>query len=258
MSSFASSLGVARHARIQAHVAHGGSEQPPASGGAARRNASSRNPTRPPRSGEGPVKEERVLDLGSILSEAKGLGSDSLLFQDDGGDDEEGGAFDQFDARFATTPPDDSAVPQSEVRGALDAVALDPATVDSLSAYSPEQGFLEMGVEDLWRELPGPSDPGGSTLVLLDVRSAAEYASGHVPGALHVDLGRLSEAVRSGELDAHRGARLATVCETGARSAQAAVRLARVFGFADVANVRGGTRAWAEAGFGLEGGGSQE
>jgi rhodanese-related sulfurtransferase len=115
-----------------------------------------------------------------------------------------------------------------------------------------------MGVEELRRELLDPSGRDGSALVLLDVRSAAEYASGHVPGALHVDLGRLSEAVRAGELDVHRGARLATVCETGVRSAQAAVRLARVFGFADVANVRGGTRAWAEAGFGLEGGGGRQ
>ena len=64
-------------------------------------------------------------------------------------------------------------------------------------------------------------------------------------------LEELSTRAKAGSFGA-REAPLAVVCATGARSAQAAVRLKRVLGFADVTNVRGGTAAWADAGLPLE------
>lgn len=57
---------------------------------------------------------------------------------------------------------------------------------------------------------------------------------------------RLSDAVRAGALDAHvTGSHMAVVCASGTRSAQATVRLSRVFGFEHVSNVAGGMAAWA-------------
>jgi len=105
-------------------------------------------------------------------------------------------------------------------------------------------------------------------VTLLDVRSAAEFAAGcvfrigfasllaaaharrcrRVPGALSVPLEELSARAKAGELGAAPSARLAVVCASGGRSAQAAVRLKRVLGFADVTNVRGGLAAWTAAG----------
>lgn len=61
-------------------------------------------------------------------------------------------------------------------------------------------------------------------------------------------LDDLSEELRSGRLDQHRERRVAVVCQSGRRSAQATVKLTRVFGWANVANVAGGTSAWLAAG----------
>ena len=38
---------------------------------------------------------------------------------------------------------------------------------------------------------------GDSEFALLDVRSEAEYIAGHLPGALHVERGRLDDVFRS-------------------------------------------------------------
>jgi rhodanese-related sulfurtransferase len=72
-----------------------------------------------------------------------------------------------------------------------------------------------------------------------------------VPGAESAPLEQLSTLARAGALG-DAGAPLAVVCASGARSAQAAVRLKRVLGFRDVTNVRGGTAAWAGVGLPLE------
>ena len=80
---------------------------------------------------------------------------------------------------------------------------------------------------------------------IIDVRTPEEYASGHIDGTLNVSLDSLSEAVRSGALKP--GKALAVVCARGRRSAQACVRLSKVFGLSDVSNVTGGMEAWVAA-----------
>ena len=84
-------------------------------------------------------------------------------------------------------------------------------------------------------------------LQIVDVRRAGEYATGHVPGALHVPLDRLESEVA--RLDPLRPT--AVLCAGGYRSSAATSLLARR-GFRDVANVMGGTAAWAGAGFEIE------
>ena len=44
------------------------------------------------------------------------------------------------------------------------------------------------------RDLLDRSRPG--ELILVDVREAAEFSSGHLPGALHIPLSRLAERAR--------------------------------------------------------------
>lgn len=85
-------------------------------------------------------------------------------------------------------------------------------------------------------------------LMVLDIRTAAEFEACHVPGALSMPFAELSAAVQAGELDAWREQPLAVMCTSGMTSAQACVRLSKVFGFAHPINVTGGLLAWRDAG----------
>lgn len=85
-------------------------------------------------------------------------------------------------------------------------------------------------------------------LMVLDIRTTAEFEAGHVPGALSLPFAELSAAVQAGELDAWRSQPLAIMCTSGVMSAQACVRLSKVYGFAHPINVSGGLLAWRDAG----------
>ena len=81
-------------------------------------------------------------------------------------------------------------------------------------------------------------------LQLLDVRRPAEYATGHVPGAVNLPLDRLeTEAAR---LDPSRPT--AVICAGGYRSSAGTSVLQRC-SFRELYNVVGGTSAWLAAGF---------
>lgn len=111
--------------------------------------------------------------------------------------------------------------------------------------------------------------------LVIDVRSSAGEGGTVAGGALvsaasssdtlRIPLAELSAAVRAGRLDGGRSRAVVCICDTGAAAAQvgrprcsaspttrapdasrhaptqAAVRLRRVFGFADVAALRGGS-----------------
>jgi len=86
---------------------------------------------------------------------------------------------------------------------------------------------------------------------VLDVREAAEFAAGHVPGAVSMPMALIP--VRDNEMPSAR--MVYVVCETGGRSAQAAMFLARKG--VDVVNVSGGMAAWRLAGLPTVKGGQQ-
>lgn len=102
-------------------------------------------------------------------------------------------------------------------------------------------GFREIGVQSLAEALAAGRPP-----LVIDVRSPDEYGGGHIEGARNLSLESLSAAVRGGELASD--APVVLICAQGRRSAQACVRLAKVFGFSDVTNIRGGMAAWEDAG----------
>lgn len=83
---------------------------------------------------------------------------------------------------------------------------------------------------------------GGATV--LDVREPNEYASGHIPDALHVPLGEL--AGRVDELPNDRP--VVAYCGHGERSATALSLLERS-GRTALLNLDGGIGAWSEAGY---------
>jgi hydroxyacylglutathione hydrolase len=77
--------------------------------------------------------------------------------------------------------------------------------------------------------------------LIIDVRQASEYATGHVPGARHVELGALSSS-GNGLL----ARPVALMCGHGERAATAASVLESA-GHTDVAVFRGGPDDWADA-----------
>ena len=82
-------------------------------------------------------------------------------------------------------------------------------------------------------------------LRILDVRTQEEYASGHVPGALHIPHDEV--ATRLEEVGADRDRTLVVYCERGGRAMQAEEAL-RAAGYTDVRHLEGDMRGWREAG----------
>jgi rhodanese-related sulfurtransferase len=90
---------------------------------------------------------------------------------------------------------------------------------------------------------------GQTRLQILDVRRPPEYASGHVPHALHAPLLSLPQTVPNLELDHQRPT--AVICAGGYRSS-AATSILQQQGFSNLLNVNGGTSAWIAAGYPVE------
>ena len=86
-----------------------------------------------------------------------------------------------------------------------------------------------------------------ASLQVVDVRRDGEWKAGHIRGAVHVPLHKLSERLAS--LDRERP--IATVCASGYRSSIAASALERL-GFPRAINVVGGMVAWTGAGYEVE------
>lgn len=84
---------------------------------------------------------------------------------------------------------------------------------------------------------------------VIDVRTAGEYAGGHLPGAHNIPLDRLHEAADALKKAAQRTP-LLIVCASGARSAKGCAQLAAQG--IDAATLEGGTTAWAAAGHEVE------
>jgi hydroxyacylglutathione hydrolase len=85
---------------------------------------------------------------------------------------------------------------------------------------------------------------------ILDVRAAAEFGAGHVPGSTHVGL-KGQFAIWAASLISI-GTPIAIVAESEEKAAEAVVRLARVGHESVKGHLAGGVAAWQEAGLKLE------
>jgi rhodanese-related sulfurtransferase len=138
-------------------------------------------------------------------------------------------------------------VPDGVPLGFVLAGGQDPAEVawQALKiGYENLAGQLDGGMA-AWHADGGPAETTGLVTAgrigsrsVLDVRQAAEYAAGHVPGAVHVELGDL--AVRA--QDAPAGA--VVMCGHGERAMTAASLLQRA-GHQGLAVLAGGPKDWA-------------
>lgn len=84
-----------------------------------------------------------------------------------------------------------------------------------------------------------------TNVVVLDVRTAAEFAEGHIEGAILIDQGQ-SNFVEKAKSALPIDKKIAIYCRSGRRSANVAGKLA-VIGYKCV-NLKGGIIAWKEAG----------
>jgi len=80
--------------------------------------------------------------------------------------------------------------------------------------------------------------------IVLDVRSEAEFASGHIVDAKHIPLDTLAE--RLNQLKKYQDKPILVNCQRGMRSAKACDIL-RQAEFKQVNNLQGGLDAWLEA-----------
>jgi len=119
--------------------------------------------------------------------------------------------------------------------GGMTAWRGDERPVERIELISPET---------LAERLSGPEPP-----LVLDVRNAAEYASEHIPGSLHIPYGDL--AARIDEVPRERT--IATICRGGKRSGLGASILQRE-GFAGVVHVGQGVGVWRAGGNPVESG----
>ncbi|MEL6192373.1 MAG: rhodanese-like domain-containing protein [Bacteroidota bacterium] len=77
--------------------------------------------------------------------------------------------------------------------------------------------------------------------VLVDVRSPAEYAAGHIEGAQNLDFFSRQFKVRAEKLPKEKA--IYVYCKSGTRSNMAAKALQKL-GFERVINLAGGTMGW--------------
>ena len=99
------------------------------------------------------------------------------------------------------------------------------------------------------------SDDMGNMPIIIDVREAAEFADGHIYGAINIPRGVLEFQVEGHPAVAQKlapelqlkNAPIYLYCRTGGRSALAAESLQKM-GFHDLRSLVGGFLAWEAAG----------
>jgi rhodanese-related sulfurtransferase len=80
---------------------------------------------------------------------------------------------------------------------------------------------------------------------VIDLRTAEEYAAGHLPESQNIPLDQLE--ARAGEIGNLKDTPLIVVCQTSARAASACKRLEKL-GFGKVGQLAGGIGGWRAAG----------
>ncbi len=87
---------------------------------------------------------------------------------------------------------------------------------------------------------------GDDEFILLDVRSKAEFQAAHLPGALHVDRGRIEWIIPNIIKKTDRT--IYVYCQDGRRSGFATERLLEM-GYTNTSHIKDGFKGWATAGY---------
>ncbi len=88
--------------------------------------------------------------------------------------------------------------------------------------------------------------------LLLDVREPAEFAAGHLPGAINIPRGVLEFKIDSHpDFQGKQAEDIVVYCQTGGRSALATLALQQL-GYAQAVSLAGGVNGWTERGLPLD------
>jgi hydroxyacylglutathione hydrolase len=144
--------------------------------------------------------------------------------------------YDRESYLIATTQADAARAAREMAKIGLDLVAgWFPA--EAFTAWSDSGGAIERVAQTSSSAIAARITSGEVTVV--DVRNESEWAHGHLPGALHIPVGYLTQ--RLSEIP--RGRPVVVQCQGGSRSAIAAGVLLS-HGVRDVINLRGGYDEW--------------
>jgi sulfur-carrier protein adenylyltransferase/sulfurtransferase len=90
----------------------------------------------------------------------------------------------------------------------------------------------------------------GNGAVVLDVREAEEWSTGHIPGAKHVPKSFLESRIEGAAPD--RDQHVILYCQSGNRSAWAARTMIDDLGYTNVESMTGGITLWKDRGYDVE------
>ena len=113
------------------------------------------------------------------------------------------------------------------------------ASVFALTACGATGAVTTLSVPDFAKKITDTS------IVLLDVRTPGEFASGHIAGATNIDFESGTFPADIQKLDKTKT--YAVYCRSGNRSAQATALMAKD-GFKSIFNLDGGINNWQGAG----------
>ena len=86
-------------------------------------------------------------------------------------------------------------------------------------------------------------------LVLLDVRTQAEYDSGHILNAINISHEQILEDPEL--LAEYKDSQMVVFCRSGVRAGKV-IQLLESIGFEDIIDIDGDMLAWSEAGYRME------
>jgi rhodanese-related sulfurtransferase len=104
---------------------------------------------------------------------------------------------------------------------------------------SSSESTTNQGVTEFAKTVSDPS------VVVLDVRTPAEFMSGHLANAINIDIEGMQFKSEVAKLD--KSKTYAVYCRSGRRSAIATDEMSKL-GFKTLLNLEGGTGAWSAAG----------
>jgi rhodanese-related sulfurtransferase len=104
---------------------------------------------------------------------------------------------------------------------------------------SSSESTTNQGVTEFAKTVSDPS------VVVLDVRTPAEFMSGHLANAINIDIEGMQFNSEVAKLD--KSKIYAVYCRSGRRSAIATDEMSKL-GFKTLLNLEGGTGAWSAAG----------
>lgn len=119
--------------------------------------------------------------------------------------------------------------------------AAEPAKRTESSAVSPasKQPFHNIGVQEFEKLRRNPTN------VVLDVRTPKEFAAGHVPGAVNLDVNSADFEKKAAVLDPKKT--YLVHCGAGVRSVKACEKMSKLK-LVELYNLEGGFKAWESAG----------